>query len=615
MKKNLLSIFFTSVLLVAGAGVVSSCGNNNGGTSTSTSLPDVCTVTFDLMYGNKTRQVQVNNGNKTTAYNPKRSGFTLMGWYKEKEFKNKFDFDTPITNHLTLYANWLENAKVVKYDVTFDLNYGDEPDVTVKVIEGQKITETDVPIVNRLGYDLTAWYTTENCEPGTEFDIEYDVVTGPLTLYAGYERSSELDVDENGKLDYSNVTFNFAINESFGIKDSVKTVVDKFNTEYTGKIRVNIVDQSTTDNSLITLKLHQTEVVNYSGDYHDMADVLDLAGIEFDATNYYANQIADNYKDGKLKTMPVGSFVPVVAYNKALLNKYNDGVVPTTGTEWYSLLEEVQASESANNSNWVAAATISTEWEMKEISSHAAYIQNEAPFYEMNDEGKLVNTWLDSSENKENASTAFKQLRKYFAADSTVGSSNFTGWGNAQKPIGDGNAFVSVLGSPTLFNSCAGSTGKSDASLASDVGIAPLSNFFAANPTSEYANKVLVKGFGLGVTDSGPKDLMKKAAAGVFADYLSKNAGTLVDRFVYPAHKDAQTSVSSSNLNWKVQQVLLKSGSPENFMTYPGHISEYSIFNHFNEELVPMLLESGVTDEMIATYVDSMSNKITSTLA
>lgn len=614
MKREIICLFFASSMLLAGCG--GNNNNNSNNTSTSEERPDKCVVTFDLMYGNKTRVVEVNNGNKVTNYNPKRSGFTLMGWYKETTFKNKYDFDTPVTNHLTLYANWLENAKVVKYDVTFDLNYGTEPDVTVKVIDGQTITATDVPTVNRLGYDLSGWYTTEDCQPGTEFDVEYDVVTGPLTLYAGYDRARELDTDEDGNLVYSGVSFNFAINESFGISNTIKTVTDKFNEENKGKIKVNIVDQASTDNSLITLKLHQTEVINYSGDYHDMQDVLDLAGIEFDESKYYEGQIADSYKNNKLKTYPIGSFVPVVAYNKALMTEYNgSNEIPDTGSEWYSLLEAVQAGEKGNSS-WVAAATISTEWEAKEISTHAAYIQNDAPFYVKNSEGKLVNTWMDSAETKADAVNSFKQLRKYFAEDSTVGNSSFASWGKAQAPVGEGNAFVSVLGVPSLYNSCGSTIGKNDSSLSSTIGIAPLSNFFASDATSENADKVLVKSFSLGITDSGPKDLMKKAAAAVFAKYLSENAGELVNSNVYPAHKDVQQeAIKSTSLNWRVKNILANSGNPENFVTYPGHISEYSIFNHYNEDLLPSLLVAGVEDATLEAYVEAMATKINGALA
>jgi len=38
--------------------------------------------------------------------NPTASGYTFGGWYTEKECINAFDFNTPITKDITLYAKW-----------------------------------------------------------------------------------------------------------------------------------------------------------------------------------------------------------------------------------------------------------------------------------------------------------------------------------------------------------------------------------------------------------------------------------------------------------------------------------------------------------------------------
>ena len=43
--------------------------------------------------------------------NPVREGYTFIGWYTDKDYKNKYDFNTKITSDITLYAKWEKNEK------------------------------------------------------------------------------------------------------------------------------------------------------------------------------------------------------------------------------------------------------------------------------------------------------------------------------------------------------------------------------------------------------------------------------------------------------------------------------------------------------------------------
>ena len=70
--------------------------------------------------------------------------------------------------------------------------------------------------------------------------------------------------------------------------------------------------------------------------------------------------------------------------------------------------------------------------------------------------------------------------------------------------------------------------------------MATLSNFYATDPNHEMANKILVKGLSLGVSNMPDENLMKIAAAGVFSDYLGKQAEELISRLLYPARISSQ---------------------------------------------------------------------------
>ena len=98
-----------------GAYVTVDLGKANG-------TPVVYTITFNSNGGTSVASKDVNAGEKLTEPTPAptKEGFTFDGWYEDATFSKKFDFNTPITDSMTLYAKWTEN----KYTLTFDANGG-----------------------------------------------------------------------------------------------------------------------------------------------------------------------------------------------------------------------------------------------------------------------------------------------------------------------------------------------------------------------------------------------------------------------------------------------------------------------------------------------------------
>ena len=98
-----------------GAYVTVDLGKANG-------TPVVYTITFNSNDGTSVAPQNVNAGEKLTEPTPAptKVGFTFVGWYEDSTFSKKFDFNTPITDSMTLYAKWTEN----KYTLTFDANGG-----------------------------------------------------------------------------------------------------------------------------------------------------------------------------------------------------------------------------------------------------------------------------------------------------------------------------------------------------------------------------------------------------------------------------------------------------------------------------------------------------------
>lgn len=68
------------------------------------------TVSFDSQGGSEIPQQTVTSGETVTKPEsaPTRDGYTFTGWYTDSEAKTAYDFATPVTADLTLYAGWAQ---------------------------------------------------------------------------------------------------------------------------------------------------------------------------------------------------------------------------------------------------------------------------------------------------------------------------------------------------------------------------------------------------------------------------------------------------------------------------------------------------------------------------
>ncbi|MDR3187649.1 MAG: InlB B-repeat-containing protein [Prevotellaceae bacterium] len=104
-----------------------------------------------------------------------RKGYIFKGWYKEATGINKWDFDTRVTEHITLYAKWL-----ALYTVTFEKNGGDGDIPEQEVAHGDTVRRPTNP--TKLKQKFVAWYKEDTL--ATRWDFLSDKVTNNLTLYA-----------------------------------------------------------------------------------------------------------------------------------------------------------------------------------------------------------------------------------------------------------------------------------------------------------------------------------------------------------------------------------------------------------------------------------------------
>ena len=108
---------------------------------------DYVKVSFETVGGNTIEPISVKKGSKVTRpIDPKKTGHTFKMWTLNGE---AFDFETPITEDMTLLATYED-----VYSVYFDSNGGSE--VTSGTVKGGKIAKPEDP--TRKGYKFLGWY-------------------------------------------------------------------------------------------------------------------------------------------------------------------------------------------------------------------------------------------------------------------------------------------------------------------------------------------------------------------------------------------------------------------------------------------------------------------------
>ena len=104
-------------------------------------------------------------------------GFEFDGWYTDSDFKNEFDFSSPIKSNLTLYARW----KKKKYTVSFMLEGENIPNQEVEFDSQAK----EPTIEAKEGLEFDGWYTDK--EFNNKFNFS-DPIKNELSLYARWNK-------------------------------------------------------------------------------------------------------------------------------------------------------------------------------------------------------------------------------------------------------------------------------------------------------------------------------------------------------------------------------------------------------------------------------------------
>ena len=136
-------------------------------------------VTFDSMGGSSLDSQQVTyNGTAATPSAPTKAGYTFDGWFTDKDYTKSYDFATPVTDDITLYAKWTINS----YNVTFNSMGG-------SLVASQNVDHNTAAVKpadpTKTGYTFDGWFTDKDCTVAYDFNAP---VTDNITLYAKWNK-------------------------------------------------------------------------------------------------------------------------------------------------------------------------------------------------------------------------------------------------------------------------------------------------------------------------------------------------------------------------------------------------------------------------------------------
>lgn len=146
---------------------------------------------------------------------PTKENYTFAYWCTDSELQNVYDFSTPVTSDITLYACWVQ----ISNTVTFNSQGGSAIESERVVIGGYATKPATDP--TREGYDFVYWAT--DAEGTNEFRFNTTPVNANITLYAKWTETIcavTFDSDGGSAVETQNVGYgNKAIFPAIPTKD------------------------------------------------------------------------------------------------------------------------------------------------------------------------------------------------------------------------------------------------------------------------------------------------------------------------------------------------------------------------------------------------------------
>lgn len=174
--------------------------------STSIPTPKKYKVEFISNGGSNVPTQFVNEGELATKpTDPTKDGYIFDGWFIDSGLTQPYDFNTPVTKDIELFAKWKQkntgiivNPITKKYKVTFNSNGGTS--IPEQIVEsGELAIKPTDPTKN--GYTFKGWYVDESLSALYDFNTP---VTNDITLFAKWDKNVTSITDSNKTISTTN---------------------------------------------------------------------------------------------------------------------------------------------------------------------------------------------------------------------------------------------------------------------------------------------------------------------------------------------------------------------------------------------------------------------------
>lgn len=158
-----------------------------------------CNVVFNSNGGLEVTTQVVNIGDLAIyPMTPTKENYAFAYWCTDSGLQNAFDFSTPVTSDITLYALWVQFSNTVTFN-----SQGGSAIPPRRVIIGGYATKPEAP--TREGYDFVYWAT--DAEGTNQFIFNSTPVNENITLYAKWTESThDVVFDTDGGSDVETQT-------------------------------------------------------------------------------------------------------------------------------------------------------------------------------------------------------------------------------------------------------------------------------------------------------------------------------------------------------------------------------------------------------------------------
>lgn len=156
--------------------------------------PELYTITFNTNGGSEVPAQIIESGQLCTKpADPVKDNCTFAGWYSDEDLAQEYDFNTPITGDITLYANWTKNTEKTK---GFNIKF--ENDQIQYTYTGSAITP-----------EITVTYNGEKLVKDIDYTVKYsnNIKAASRALKTDAKKLPKITVTGKGRFsgnDYAN---------------------------------------------------------------------------------------------------------------------------------------------------------------------------------------------------------------------------------------------------------------------------------------------------------------------------------------------------------------------------------------------------------------------------